>query len=61
MEFYTLKEAAEAYGININTLRYRLFMDQKAERDLHGSRKGGKNWIITDEYMKAKKWRKRHE
>jgi hypothetical protein len=57
---YTLKEAAETWGVKETTLRQRLFQDTRRGYKMHGSRKYGGTWIVTDAYMKNREWRNRN-
>ena len=59
-EFMTLYDAAERWNVNENTLRSRLFQDEKNKRSLRGSKKFGSVWGITDAYMKNREWRNRN-
>lgn len=59
MKRYTLKEAADVWGVKEVTLRQRLFQDKRRGANMHGSRKYGGTWVVTDSYMKNRQWKNR--
>ncbi|HEY9571200.1 MAG TPA: helix-turn-helix domain-containing protein [Metalysinibacillus sp.] len=57
-EIFTMSEAAERYGINIDTIKSRVRTSSaRPERfnswlELGIIRKSGKTWLLTDDFMK---------
>lgn len=56
----TVDEASKTYDVPQNTIRQRLFQEKKRGDKVDGCFKVGNSWIITDEYMENRKWRKKN-
>ncbi|WP_277640081.1 hypothetical protein [Bacteroides graminisolvens] len=56
----TIDEASKTYDVDRMTIYQRLFQDKKRGKQLHGCFKVGESWVITDEYMENRKWRKKN-
>lgn len=54
-------EAAQRFGVNPRSLRARLQRDLDNGFDLHGSKKIGKMWFVSEKYMTEWKDRRKKE
>lgn len=62
LKYMTLNEASERWGVKKTTLRSRLFQDKHKGRSMHGTKKHGHAWMITEAYMDTREWRnQKHE
>lgn len=52
-----IKDAAEQFGLNPQTIWKRLRRDEQAGKNLGGCKKIGRDWFVTEEYIRNREWR----
>lgn len=53
----TIKDAADKFGLNPQTISKRVRRDEKAGKNLGGCKKIGRDWFVTEEYIRNREWR----
>lgn len=57
-DLLTVKDVAEKFGLKRQTIRRRLLREERAGYDLHGCKKIGRDWFVTEQYIRNREWRK---